>query len=158
MIVAAFSVIDKVIWVRFFEKTFLVVNVNLEVVFRMPFFTLSDGDVNFLGQELRWRTYTTEEAFPTTRCIELVGKKEFATIMLNPENEIYLVHVRSVSFIASPNFSPLELDIYPFYRLQMFGLIAKETLTKIPAEYLDFADIFSLDLTSKLSKHTRINN
>ena len=29
---------------------------------------------------------------------------------------------------------------------------------KILAEYLDFADVFFLDLTSELLKHTRINN
>ena len=38
--------------------------------------TLSGADVDFLNRELRWRTYTTEEAVPTTRRVELVGKKE----------------------------------------------------------------------------------
>ena len=37
-------------------------------------------------------------------------------------------------------------------------MIAEEAPTKISAEYLDFADVFSPDLASKLSKYTGINN
>ena len=51
-------------------------NVSPEIVLGMLFLTLSGADVDFLDRELRWRTYTTEEALPTTRRAELVGKKE----------------------------------------------------------------------------------
>ena len=47
MVVAAFSMMDKVNWVRFFEETFLVANVSLEVVLGMSFLTLSDADIDF---------------------------------------------------------------------------------------------------------------
>ena len=67
MVVSAFSVEDKANQVRFFEETFLVANVSPEVVLRILFLTLSGADVDFLGQELRWRTYTTKEVLPTTR-------------------------------------------------------------------------------------------
>ena len=53
MVVAAFSVEDKANRVRFFEETFLVANVSPEVVFGMPFLTLSGADVDFLGREIR---------------------------------------------------------------------------------------------------------
>ena len=77
MVVSAFSVTNKANQVRFFEETFLVANVSPEVVLGMPFLTLSGADVDFASRKLRWRTYTTEEAFPTTRHVELVNKKEF---------------------------------------------------------------------------------
>ena len=51
MIVAVFSVVDKANRVGFFEKTFLVANVNPEVVLGMPFFTLSNANVDFSGQD-----------------------------------------------------------------------------------------------------------
>ena len=51
-------------------------NVSPEIVLGMLFLTLSDADIDFFGRELRWGTYTTEEALPTTRHVELVGKKE----------------------------------------------------------------------------------
>ena len=75
MVVIAFSVMDKANQVRFFEETFLVVNVSPEVVFGMLFLTLSGADIDFLGRELRWGIYTTKKAFSTTRRIELVGKR-----------------------------------------------------------------------------------
>ena len=52
IVVAYFLVTDKVNQVRFFEKIFLVVNISLEVVFEMFFFTLSNIDVDFLDWEL----------------------------------------------------------------------------------------------------------
>ena len=56
MVVAAFSVVDKANRVRFFEEIFLVANVSPEVVFGMPFVTLSNADVDFSSRDLRWRT------------------------------------------------------------------------------------------------------
>ena len=53
IVVTAFSVVDKANWVRFFEKTFLVANVNPKVVFGIPFLTLSGADIDFSGWELR---------------------------------------------------------------------------------------------------------
>ena len=53
MVVAAFSVVDKPNRVRFFEETFLVVNVGPEVVLKMLFLPLSGADVDFSDWELR---------------------------------------------------------------------------------------------------------
>ena len=36
-------------------------------------------------------------------------------------------------------------------------MIAEKTPTKVPAKYSDFADVFSPDLTTELSEHTKIN-
>ena len=158
MVVASFLVEDKANQVRFFEETFLVANVSPEIVLGMPFLTLSGADVNFLGRELRWRTYSTKEALPTTRRVELLGKKEFAAAVLNLEHETYVIYVGLVCFDALPSSSPLELDVHPSRRPQVSGLIAEEAPTKVPAEYSDFADVFSPDLASKLPKHTGIND
>ena len=37
-------------------------------------------------------------------------------------------------------------------------MIAEKAPTKVPAKYSDFADIFSLDLSSELPKYTGIND
>ena len=158
IVVAAFLVKDKANRVRFFEKTFLVANVSLEVVFKMLFLILSGADVDFLGRELRWRTYSIEEALPTIRRVELVDKTEFAAAVLDLEHETYVVYVGSVSSDISPSSSPLELNVHPFRKPQVSDLIAEEALIKVPAKYSDFADIFSLNLASKLSEHTEIND
>ena len=154
IVVVTFSVVDKANWVKFFEKTFLVANVSPEVVFGMSFYTLSDADVDFLGRDLRWRTYTTKEALPTTRRIKLVGKKEFAVAALDSKHETYVVHVASLSSIPLVTF----LDDYPFQRPQISGLIAEKAPIKGSAKYSDFADVFSPDLASKLPEYTEIND
>ena len=122
----------------------------------MLFLTLSGADIDFSGRKLRWRTYTTKKALPTTRRVELVGKKEFAAVALDPEHETYVVHVRLVSSNASPIFSPL--NVHPFQRPQIFGLIAEAAPTKVLAEYSDFADVFFSDLAFELLKDTGIND
>ena len=134
----------------------------------MPCLTPSNADVNFLGRDLRWRTYTTKEALPTIRRIELVGKKKFAAAALNPEHETYVVHVASLNIhpFRKPQISGLiaeeapvvSLNVYPSRRPQISGLIVEETPTKVPAKYSDFADVFSPDLASELPEHTGIND
>ena len=125
-------------------------NVSPDVVLRMLFLTLNSANVDFLGRELWWRTYTTEKALPTIRRVKLVGKKEFATAALDPKYETYVVHVASFSYTP--------LDVHPFRRPQISGLIAEEAPTKVPAKYSDFADVFSPDLASELPEHTGIND
>ena len=52
IIVSVFLVENKANQVNFFEETFLVANVSLEVVLGMLFFTLSGTNVDFLGHKL----------------------------------------------------------------------------------------------------------
>ena len=158
MAVTAFSVKDRANRVKFFEETFLVAIVSPEVVLGMLFLTLSDADVDFLGRELRWRTYTTEEALLTTRRIELIGKKEFAVAALDPEHETYVVYVASFSSTPLASLGSTLLDVHPSQRPQISGLITEEALTKVLAKYSDFANVFSLDLASELLKQSGINN
>ena len=82
-----------------------------------------------------------------------MGKKEFIAAALDPEYETYVVHVASLSSTPLASF-----DVHLSREPQISGLIAKEAPTKVPAEYLDFADVFSPDLASKLPEHIGIND
>ena len=157
MVIAAFLVVDKANRVRFFEKTLLMANVSPEVVLGMLFLTLSNANNDFLGRELRWKTYTTEETLPTTRHVELVEKKEFAATVLDPEHETYIVYVASFSSIPLVFLGSTPLNVHSSRRPQISSLIAEKAPTKILNEYLDFVDVFSPDLTSELPKYTEIN-
>ena len=88
----------------------------------------------------------------TTRRIELVGKKEFAAVALDPEHETYVVYIASLSS------TPLaSLNVHPSREPQISGLIAEKALIKVSAEYSDFADVFSPHLATELLEHTEIN-
>ena len=51
-----------------------------------------------------------------------------------------------------------EEGVHLSFRPQRAGLIAEETLPKIPIKYIDFADLFFLELASELLKHIGVNN
>ena len=158
MVVATFSVGDKANLVRFFKKTFLMANISPDVILEIDFLTLSDADIDFLGRELQKRTYTTKKALPATRCVELVGKKEFAAAALDLKSETFIVYVTSLSSDVSASSFPLEINVYSFCRSQICSLIVEKALIKVSAKYSDITDVFSLDLASELPKHTGIND
>ena len=81
-----------------------------------------------------------------------MGKKKFVAVALNSEYETYVVYVASLR-----STSLAFLDIHPFQKPQISSLIAKKAPTKVPAEYLDFADVFSPDLATELPEHIKIN-
>ena len=153
-VIAAFLVPNQADRVRFFEETFLVAIVSPDMVFGMPFLTLSDANVDFPKKELRWRFYTIKEALPTTKRIELVGKKEFAAAALDPRYETFIVYV---AFFERPS-STQEGDVYPSCRAQIAALVANEALTSILTEHSDFANVISPKLALKLPKHIWIND
>ena len=86
-------------------------------------------------------------------------KKEFTAAALNLEYETYVVYV--ISFGFSPfvvSSSSTLLNIHPFWRPYISGLITEEAPTKVPNEYADFVDVFSLDLAFELLKYIKIND
>ena len=87
-----------------------------------------------------------------------MGKKKFAAITLDPESETFVIYIVSLSSDVSPSSSSLGLDIHPFRRPQISDLIAKEAITKVLVKYLDFTDVFSLDLASELFEYIGIND
>ena len=46
IVIAAFSITNKANQVKFFEKTFLLANISLKVIFGMLFLILSNADVD----------------------------------------------------------------------------------------------------------------
>ena len=52
----------------------------------------------------------------------------------------------------------MRQGVYLSRKPQRAGLIAEETLTKVPVKYANFANVFSPDLAFKLPKHAGIND
>lgn len=104
MIVVTFLIINQANRVRFFIETFLVVNVSLKIVIRMFFLILNNTNINFLEQELRWKTDNTKKAFSTIKHIKLVEKKKFAAAAFNSKYEIFIIYIVS--------FTSFDLSVY----------------------------------------------
>ena len=52
IVLASFQIEDKLEKARFFQKTFLLVNINAKVVLGIPFLIFSNADVQFVEKEL----------------------------------------------------------------------------------------------------------
>ena len=140
--------IDKHGKVRFFQETFLLVDITIEVVLRMPFLTFSNVDIQFIAKKLTWRSYTVEKALPTTQMIELIDKKKFAKSTLDKNIKAFVVHM---SFLSLGS----KMTIYPAWEAQIALLLAEKVI--VPAKYLDFADVFSKESEEVLPERTGIN-
>ena len=115
----------------------------------MLFLTLSKADIRFIEQKLVQRTYMAVEALPTTKNVEIIDKKEFASVALNADNKIFVMHVAALA-------QSMTIPIYLFCQAQVDTLTSKET--EIPVEYSNFSDVFSSDFVAELPEHTRIND
>ena len=147
MVLASFQVEDTLGRARFFQETFLLADLSVEVVLGMPFLTLSNANIQFAQKELTWRSYTTAEALPTTKRVEIIDRKEFAKAALDEHVEAFVVHVTSLSLNS--------MSIHPAREAQIASLVAEEV--KIPTEYSDFSDVFLEEKASILSKVTELN-
>ena len=93
MVIADFQMEDKGCRPRFFQETFLVANTKFDAVLGIPFLKISNVDVTFGEETLTWKFYTTNEALPTTKQIQLVNPKDFVIVALDVDSETFVVHI-----------------------------------------------------------------
>ena len=146
IVLANFQVEDKLGKARFFQETFLLADINAEVVLGMPYLTFSNANIQFVEKELTWKSYTTAEALSTTKRVELINKKEFAKAALDKKSETLVVYVVSLKLVPG-----IHLDKVA----QVTSLFTKEV--KILDQYLDFTNVFSEEKALVLSERTELN-
>lgn len=107
MALARFFLYNSLERVQFFEKTFLLFSINMEVVLGIPFLLLNNANVEFAELEkLTWRSYIVAEALSTTIQIELIGKNEFAKATIDKNFETFIIYLSALDID--------KLSIYPF--------------------------------------------
>ena len=148
MAIASFQVQDKLGRARFFQETFLVTDIRMDVVLKMPFLTLSNANIQFAEENLIWKNYSTNEVLPTTKWVQIINRKEFIKAALNPNKEVFVVHVATITS---------EMAISLAHKARISLLKAEEAPVTVPAEYSDFANVFSEKLARVLPEHIEIN-
>ena len=149
MVIADCSVKNKLGRVQFFQETFLLINIGLEVVLEIPFLILSKVDIRFAKQKLGWGIYTAAEALPMTRRVKIIDKRKFTAAALNANNKTFVVHIVALA-------EPTTMPIYSSHQTQVATLMSEKT--EIPAEYSDFSNVFSSDSAAELTEYTKIND
>ena len=79
----------------------------------------------------------------------MINKYEFARAALDENAETFVVYVTTLE--------DLELAIHPSRAPLLAVRQQYKAPTKIPLEYRDYADVFSLDMAIELSENTSIN-
>ena len=120
----------------------------MEVILEIPFFTLGNANTRFAEKELTWRFFTAKETLPTTQRVEFINKKEFAQAALDKNVEAFVMHVSFLSLRS-------KMTIHPAWEAQIMLLLIKKVT--VPAEYLNFADIFSKKSVEVLPERIGIN-
>ena len=151
MIIATFQILDKLERVCFFQESFLLADISMEMILKMLFLTLSNADIQFAEKEITWRFYITKEVLPTTQTVELINKKEFSRAAFNEKSETFVVHIAALEALL------VGIAIHLSQAAQIASLKQDETPTKVPPKYTDYADVFSFDLTMELLENTGIN-
>ena len=146
MVIAPFQVLNKLGCFCFFQGTFLLANISMEIVLDMLFSTLSNADIQFIEKKLTWRTYTTKKALPNTCRINLINQKKFAKTVLHENIKAFIVYISSLG---------LRMTIYLVRKSQIALLLAKKVT--VPAKYLDFADVFPEKSANILLEQTGVN-
>ena len=131
MVIAVFQVVYKLGRFRFFQETFLLANISIEVVPGMLFLTFINADIQFAEKKLTWSAYTIEKSLPTIRQVEIIDQKEFAKAVLDENVKAFVVHVSSLRS---------RITIRPMTEAQLALLLTKKVT--VPAEYSDFDDMF----------------
>ena len=103
IVIAFFLMENKKRKFRFFEKTFLLANISMDIALGIPSLTLSNVKVDFVDLYIHWTTYIITKVLLTKKQVELIGKKDFAAATLDLKNEAFVVHVASIS---------QDLDVY----------------------------------------------
>ena len=93
IVIANFQIEDKGGRSRFFQETFLVADTKFEMILEMSFLKLSNTNVSFGEKILSWKSYTTNEALPTTKQIQLVDPKKFVIAALDADSKTFVVYV-----------------------------------------------------------------
>ena len=159
MVLANFQVEDKLARAHFFQELFILADTTVEVVLDMLFLTLSNVDVLFLKQELSWKSYTIDEALPTTKRVELIDKKKFAKATLDAESETFVMHVAALEapLARMPIYTSRVAHVDSGEPIQIAALNQKKAPTKVPAKYLDSSDVFSAEKALVLPEQTELN-
>lgn len=132
---------------RFLEKTFLLADTSIKIVWDILLLTLYNADILFAEQKLTWRSYKSVKTLLTTKQRQIIYQKEFVTAALD---------LKKVAFVVNIAFLILswKISIYSIWEVQIVLLVAKKVT--VLAKYSDFANIFSKKLAAKLSKRFEI--
>ena len=149
MVIADFQVKDKISRPRFLQKTFLVTNTKFDVILGMLFLKISNADMLFDKEIFTWKIYTTNNALPTTKQVQIVDSEEFVIAALDINNKMFVMHITI--------WKQEEIPVYFENQAQIRALLFDKASTEVPAAYSNYNNIFSVEYAIEFLENTKIN-
>lgn len=118
----------------------------MKVVLYILFHIFSNVKVEFLERKLIWRFYTLTKALPTIQQVQLIVKKKFAQMVLDENDEAFIVQVATFM---------LKITIYPTQKTLILLLIIKKVI--LLDKYSNYANLFLKDSVVELLKQINLN-
>ena len=154
IVVVVFLIINSTKKVKFFKKTFLIVNISLNMVLGMLFLTLSSTNIDFSKKKALMEILYHQKKFFYYHISWASRKKESTASILNLGHKNFIIYIAFLNNSSNNQKS----NVYFFCKVQIAKLIANKASTLITTEYSEFINVFSLKLAFKLSKYIDINN
>lgn len=139
MIIAIFEINNKEKKLLLFKKTCLLIYFSIDIILRILCFTLKNVKLNFIDLILSSKTQSLIKAFWMTKQIEKIEKIEFVVVALNLKEQTYIVHVT--------RFASFDSHTKSFWQSLIADLLSANVFKTISYLYIDFADVFSVNLT-----------
>lgn len=96
MIIARFSIQDKLGKIWFFEEIFLLADTSIDIILKMSFLAFSNVNILFNTESFTWKTYSAAKTLPLAKWAKLINKQEFAITTLNKNSETFVVHLAAL--------------------------------------------------------------
>ena len=90
---------------QFFKETFLLADINMNVVLKMSFLILSNVEIEFTSHHIYRTIYTIAKTLLIKKQIELIGKKKFVATAFDLDDEVFIIYVSSTSQNLNINLS-----------------------------------------------------
>lgn len=84
--------------IKFFKKTFLLVNTSMELIPRMPFIWFYNANVKFAKkfERIICIIYINIELLVITNQVKSINKKKFAKVILNKNFKIFIMDIATL--------------------------------------------------------------
>ena len=105
----------------------MLANTSIEVVLRILFLIFSNVDIWFAKKKFELRRYSTTETLPTTQNVELINKREFATVAMDKNVKIFMVYIAALS---APT---MQVDLFCLAKIGL--LLADKIVSKLLPKY-----------------------
>lgn len=95
IVFASYQVKKKLGHIQYFQKTFLLNDISIEIMLKMTFLVFSSVKIPFVEKKITQQFYTLAKTFTTTKQVELINKNKFTKIALNQKSSIFMIYVKA---------------------------------------------------------------